>query len=529
MNEDHETSALRGRIARARGRQASRRRNLLRGVTGAVLLAAVVGAGVWLASQLGGQPPPGPSLADSAPAEPEEIESPPARPESGPAQSGNSAPAEPRDVESPPARPVSGAAQPNDSPGDVAHVQAQVDALLQRLEAALGSIPAGAVPRPELDAAVERVYLARDKALEAHRDGDSDSALRLLAGAAQEAEDLARSEEARFRLALQAAQDAYAAGNAADARMHISQALQQRPDDPEAKSWEARIARLPELLAERRKAEDARAAGKLHEERAALRRTIELDPDDAGARARVAAIDRELREQAFARAIAQGRQAVENRALDQAKQALAEAQHRDPEHADTRQLHTQVAALEHALIRDGHLAAAEQAAGQDDWEAARDAFEQARAVEPTHDAAVSGNGLATRIVNTQRAVDEFLSRPERLGSPRVADAARDALRRAAALTALSARLASSAEGLERAIEAARTPVPVRIVSDEETEIGIRGVGTVGRVRERTIELLPGKYVFEGKRRGYRSKLVDVVVQANLDTPLEVRVVCDERS
>ena len=132
-------------------------------------------------------------------------------------------------------------------------------------------------------------------------------------------------------------------------------------------------------------------------------------------------------------------------------------------------------------------------------------------------------------MESQRAVDGFLSRPERLGAPRVVDAARDALRRAAALTALSPRLANSAEGLERTIEAARTPVPVRIVSDEETEIGIRGVGTVGRVRERTIALLPGEYVFEGKRRGYRSKLVDVVVQANLDAPVEVRIVCDERS
>ena len=527
MNEDQETSALRGRIERARVRQASRRRNLLWGLTGAGILVAVIGAGVWLASQLVGHSPPGPSLVDSVPAEPPDVESSPVRPESGPAQPVDPAPAESGDIESPPARTVSEPAPPGDSPGDVA--QAQVDALLHRLETALLSIPAATAPRPDFDAAVERIRLAGEKALEAHRDGDSESAVRLLTGAAQEAEEWVRSEEARFRIALQAARDAYAAGNAADARMHIAQALRQRPDDSEAKQWDARIAHLPELLAERRKAEDARVAGRLREEQAALRRIVELDHDDAGARERVAAIDRELREQAFARAVAQGRQAVENRAPEPAKQALAEAQRLDPEHADTRQLRAQVAALERTLDRDGHLAAAEQAAGRDDWEAALAAFEAARAIEPTHDAAVSGSGLATRIVEAQRAVDEFLSRPERLGAPRVADAARDALRRAAALTALSPRLANGAEGLDRAIEAARTPVPVRIVSDEETEIGIRGVGTVGRVRERTIDLLPGQYVFEGKRRGYRSKLVDVVVQANLDAPVEVRIVCDERS
>ena len=133
------------------------------------------------------------------------------------------------------------------------------------------------------------------------------------------------------------------------------------------------------------------------------------------------------------------------------------------------------------------------------------------------------------MVDAQRVVDEFLARPERLGSAAVASAARAALRETETLAAFSARLASSTEGLERIIETARTPVPVRILSDERTEIGIRGVGKVGRVRERTIELVPGEYVFEGKRKGYRSKLVEVRVEANPDAPVEVRIVCDERS
>ena len=427
--------------------------------------------------------------------------------------------------------PAPGSASSDDSPGDDASKRAQVEDMLRRLEATLLSRPTGTSPYPEFNAALERIGLGRTKALEAHGDGDIDSALRLLTEAEREAQELVRNEEARFRLSLQAAGEAYAAGNAETARMHVDQALAQRPDDPEAKLWESRVARLPELLAERRKAQDARTAGKLREERAALRRIVELDPDDAGAGAaeRVRAIDRQLREQAFARSIAQGRQAVENRALEPAKQALAEAQRRKPQHADTRALGVQVAALERTLLRDGHLAAAEQAAARDDWEAALRAFEEARAVEPTHDEAVSASTLAARLVKAQRAVDGFLSLPERLGTVAVADAARDALREAQALAALSARLASSAQGLERAIETARTPVPVRILSDERTEIGVRGVGRIGQVRDRTIELVPGEYVFEGKRKGYRSKLIEVLVEANPDAPVEVRVVCDERS
>ena len=376
---------------------------------------------------------------------------------------------------------------------------------------------------------MERIALGKEKALEAYRDDDADSALRLLAAAQREADGVVREAEARYRLGLRAAKDAYAAGNPEAARMHIAQALERRPDSAEAQAWEARIARLPELLALRRKAEDARGAGKLSEERTALRRIVELDPGDAGAKARVQAVERQLRERAFDRTIAQGRRAVEEKKPEEAKRAVAEAQRRRPGHEATRELRAQVAALERTLERDRRLADAEQAAVRDDWEAALRAFEEARAIEPTHDGAVGGSGLAARIVAAQRAADGFLARPGRLGTPEVAGAARETLREAKALASLSARLETSAGALERAIEAGQTPVPVRILSDGRTEIGIRGVGRVGRTGERVIELRPGAYVFEGKRPGYRSKLVEVTVRAGGGAPVEVRVICDERS
>ena len=428
-----------------------------------------------------------------------------------------------------PPEPASGTASSDVSVRDEGAKQSQLEEALRRLEAILLSRTAGSSPYPEFDAALERIRLGRGRALEAHADGDIDSALRLLGGAEREADELVRNEEARFRLSLQAVEEAYVAGNVEEARMHVDQTLRQRPDDPEAKRWESRVGRLPELLAQRRNAHDARSAGNLRGELAALKRIVGLDPGDTSAGERARTIERDLREQAFARTIAQGRQAVADRALDSAKRALAEAQRRDPQHADTLALGTQVATLERMLIRDMRLAAAEQAAAHDDWEAALRAFEEARTIEPTHDGAIGGGTLAARMVKAQRAVDEFLARPERLGSAAVADAARAALRDAETLAALSPRLARTTDGLERAIEAARTPVPVTILSDERTEIGVRGVGTVGRVRERTIELVPGEYVFEGKRRGYRSKLVEVLVEAKSAAPVEVRVVCDERS
>lgn len=575
MNQGHENSAIRSRIARVR--RASVRRRLLWGLA---LLVAAGGGGVLIGFQLAREAPPEPRVADARAPEPErtngepsepahsagrtserlpeapaprtrQVELPSAEPALEPAPSTERGPerkpeapapragrAEPPPAEAaprsghavePPPEPASQTASPVDSAGNATSQQAQVEEALRRLEETLESVSTAGSPLPGHVAALERIALGKEKALEAHRDGDADSALRLLAAAQREAEEVVREADTRYRLGLRAAKDAYAAGNPEAARMHVAQALERRPDSAEAQAWEARIARLPELLAQRRKAEDARGAGKLREERTALRRIVALDPGDAGAKARVQAVERQLRERAFDRTIAQGRRAVEEKNPEEAKRAVAEAQRRRPGHEDTRELQAQVAALERTLERDRRLADAEQAAARDDWEAALRAFEEARAIEPAHDGAVGGSGLAARIVAAQRAADDFLARPERLGSSAVAGAARETLRGAKALASLSARLETSAGALERAIEAGQTPVPVRILSDGRTEIGIRGVGRVGRTEERVIELRPGDYVFEGKRPGYRSRLVEVTVQAGGDAPVEVRIVCDERS
>ena len=326
MNQEYENGAIRSRVARARVHQASGRRRLLWGLAGLAALAAVGGGGVWTGFHLAREAAPGPGVAETRIPEPGQAEPPAAEPASGPTQSAGRGPersheasaSEPGRVELPPAEPAprpgraaghppepaSGPAPPADPAGQAPSGPAQVEEALRRLEDTLKPASTAGSPLSEHRTALERIALGKTKALEAYRDGDADSALRLLAAVQREADDVAREEEARYRLSLRAAKDDYAAGNPEAARMHIAQALERRPGSAEAKAWEARISRLPELLAERRKAEDALGAGKLREERAALRRIVELDPDDAGARGRVRAVERQMRERAFERVIA---------------------------------------------------------------------------------------------------------------------------------------------------------------------------------------------------------------------------------
>ncbi len=232
-------------------------------------------------------------------------------------------------------------------------------------------------------------------------------------------------------------------------------------------------------------------------------------------------------DQEFLRAIAEGWKALDDRKLATAKEALDRAARRKPEHGETRRLKERVAALERAETLDRYLADAQRAGARDDWAASLDAYEKVRALEPAHGKALQGREIASRILNTQREIDRFLARPERLGTPAVVEAARKTLTESL-LLALSPRLRKSAEELERVIEVRQTPVPVRVLSDNRTVIGVRGVGMIGRTEDRIVKLRPGTYVFEGKRKGYRSKLIEVTVSPGVPSE-DVRVICDERT
>ena len=70
-------------------------------------------------------------------------------------------------------------------------------------------------------------------------------------------------------------------------------------------------------------------------------------------------------------------------------------------------------------------------------------------------------------------------------------------------------------------------VPVTVVSDQATLVLIRGIRALGRIDRTTVTLLPGTYVFQGHREGYRTIRSEVRVAAGTEVD-EVVIICDQR-
>ena len=131
------------------------------------------------------------------------------------------------------------------------------------------------------------------------------------------------------------------------------------------------------------------------------------------------------------------------------------------------------------------------------------------------------------MVVAQRNLDDFLARPHRLNSADIAAAALKEIERVRPVLDLSPHMQETVTALELELKKWQTEVPLRVISDGETHISVRGVGIIGTVTDRTVLLRPGTYKLEGKKKGYRNKLIEVLVSSDANVLNEVKIICDE--
>jgi hypothetical protein len=175
---------------------------------------------------------------------------------------------------------------------------------------------------------------------------------------------------------------------------------------------------------------------------------------------------------------------------------------------------------------EAHRRRAEAAERAEDWRAAHGEYEAALKVEPAARFAVEGALRARERADASDALDFYIRRPDRLATDEVAREAEIALDRASEIPSPGSKLQRQVEQLRAQIAAAATAVPVRLLSDERTEVSVLRVGALGRFREKALTLRPGSYVVVGTRPGYRdSRHTLVVPPGRSPEPLTVR--CDE--
>lgn len=311
-------------------------------------------------------------------------------------------------------------------------------------------------------------------------------------------------------VALAAGRRALETGNAQLAIEQFDLVLSIDPDHPGARAGRARAEKLPEVLELVRRAADEAGQGRLEDAAQSYRAALGIDPNWPAARSGLAEVERRIEAARYEALMSRGMQALTDERYADAEQAFkaALAMRSDSDEARDGLLQAeQGAQLEHIALAEARGLAFER---RELWAQAIAQYEQALETDRTLGFAREGLERARARADLDVKLVNLIDNPSLLLRDDVLESAaallvdaRETAAAARAETGEQPRLTAQIDRLDELIAIATTPVTVRLLSDEKTEVTLYRVGSLGTFAAREVELRPGHYTVVGSRDGFR--------------------------
>ena len=160
------------------------------------------------------------------------------------------------------------------------------------------------------------------------------------------------------------------------------------------------------------------------------------------------------------------------------------------------------------------------------WETAAETYEEILEIDPNLAFAQDGLQRARQMTALHAQLDEYIADPDSLSSPGTMARATRLVVDITRMPEIGPRLGDQRDELSRLLKRAATPLTVRLISDNLTDVSIYKVGKLGNFDTFELELRPGTYVAVGSRPGYRDVRLEFRVAPEIDQqPVVVR--CEE--
>jgi len=311
-----------------------------------------------------------------------------------------------------------------------------------------------------------------------------------------------------------------------EAKVYIEKALVVSPQSTKAQVLQHDIEKLQQILPFLNKANAARAENNLLNESNALEQVLKINSKRPVETKRLELLKKMIRSNNFDNHISLGFSKIESHEMKEARYHYQKAEKIYPDRLELKVLLEQIL-VEEKLYRTGQaLKQAEQATREDNWPQAKAEFEKAKKNMPSNEEAIKGIKLAKEILRLQLILAEYEKSPYRLTDNGVLNEAKKILEHASHFSEHSSKLRKKINKLNKIIATFNQLISVKVTSDNMTDIQVRGIGRLGQIHNKIIELKPGYYTFEGTRNGFKSKLLQVLIPYNKSN-YSVRIICDE--
>jgi hypothetical protein len=310
------------------------------------------------------------------------------------------------------------------------------------------------------------------------------------------------------------------------AKLHIEKALVVAPQSTEARALQQDIEKLQHILPLLNKANAARAENDLLNEHNLLEQVLKINSKRPEETERFNLLKQMIRNNSFNTHISSGFSEIENHKIKEARYHYQRAKKIDPKRKELKVLLNQVLAEEKSYRIQQAIRHAEQAVRQDNWQQAKAGFAKVIKDMPENKIAIKGLKRANEILGFQSVLGQYIKSPYRLADSGVLNAAKKILVQAEYVSKHSSGIKKQIEQLNKLIATFNRLIPVKVMSDNMTDVHVRGIGKLGVILHKTIQLKPGNYTFEGTRKGFKSKLLQVLIPYDQNN-YSVSIICDE--
>ncbi len=372
----------------------------------------------------------------------------------------------------------------------------------------------------------DRLTTLQEEALSRFSIADYAGALNYIGELTQLAQTMISDSQLQFKEAFSNAQDAYDADSYDEAKLQINNALMLNNQSEEATLLSSKIDKLPDILPLLEKANTARVENNNKKELKLIKEIIKISPERESAVKRRRELIIIINRKNFNTNIAQSHKAIEQSNVKKAKQKLIAAKKIYPNRREIGDLTIAIQELEQKQRLEEYQQAAQAAIASDDWIVAKQQLELALRERVDDKQIQMSLANATKIIDLINEIDQNIDNPYRLSNKLVASNANARIAEAKPFIDISPSLNEKSEALSRLLESMNKNVSVEIVSDNQTQIIVRGMGVVGKTESKIIQLKPGRYKFEGKREGFKSTLIDVLIPYD-KISYRLNVICDE--
>lgn len=362
---------------------------------------------------------------------------------------------------------------------------------------------------------------------EQYRNQQFEAALVSYEAGLQMMEQLLAQKEQALADTISAGNAKIAEGDSAGATSAFELALAIDPDNSDALRGLQRtkvLNTVMELLANARQLEEM---GKVINALDMLREVANLDPARETVGPSISRLQAVLDRQEFKRQMSAGYQSLVSGNYNAAIGAFQAAIKLDPQASEAQEALRQAQDEKNLFAINGHLEKADQLRTNEEWHKALREYDLALKIDANLLIVLQNREETAVRANLDAALQDAITRPERLASEAVWEAAQVLYRTANSIEEPGPRLRRQITSLRQQLQDAITPVVVTFNSDNLSHVTLFKVEQMGKFSTRELELKPGEYVITASREGYRDVRKEFTVAPRIKS-LQLAIQCEEQ-